>query len=185
MFRSISIIIALLTSPQAFAQADPIEYLQLKDRLDRPHDGYCLDVVGSGEYIRLDMPLSAHNCKGPQPYADEIVEYRSDQTLYFPAYGGCVTVMGLNDRALAGNALMLKGCGVEQPFLNASNFQKFEFNDQEQMQLLGSDLCIAAGTESHTTYSPDHKWRSLMMQRCDEVEPSRSAWQLVPAGISQ
>lgn len=182
MWQKMIIALCLLGSGQAFSQPEAREYLQLKDRLDRPDDGYCLDVVGSGRHIRLDMPLTAHNCKGPQAYADEVVQYRSDQSLYFPAYEGCVTVMGLNDKALAGNALMLKACGAEQPFLNAKNFQQFEFNSQEQLQLKGSHLCIAAGTESHTTYSPDHRWRSLLMLPCEEADLARSVWQLVPAG---
>jgi hypothetical protein len=128
------------------------------------------------------MPLTAHNCKGPQIYADEVVQYRSNQSLYFPAYDGCVTVMGLNDKALAGNALMLKACGVEQPFLNAKHFQRFEFNSKGQIQFIGSHLCIVAGTESHTTYSPEHRWRSLLMLPCTEADLAHSVWQLVPAG---
>jgi hypothetical protein len=163
MFQKLIVAILLIGSVQALSQPELKQYLQLKDRLDRPSDGYCLDVVGSGKHIRLDMPLTAHNCKGPQIYADEVVQYRSNQSLYFPAYDGCVTVMGLNDKALAGNALMLKACGVEQPFLNAKHFQRFEFNSKGQIQFIGSHLCIVAGTESHTTYSPEHRWRSLLM----------------------
>ena len=182
MFQKLIVAILLVGSGQALSQPEPKQYLQLKDRLDRPSDGYCLDVVGSGKHIRLDMPLTAHNCKGPQIYSDEVFQYRSNQSLYAPAYDGCVTVMGLNDKALAGNALMLKACGVEQPFLNAKNFQKFEFNSKGQIQLIGSHLCIAAGAESHTTYSPEHRWRSLLMLSCAEADLTHSVWQLVPAG---
>ena len=165
-----------------FSETLKPKYLQLKDRLDRPSDGYCIDVAGSGNYIRFDVPLTAHNCKGPQPYADEVIEYRNDKSIYFPAYNGCVTVMGINDKALSGNALMLKGCGIEEPFLNAKNFQKFEFNTKGQLQLVGSHLCMSAGDESHTTYSLEHRWRSLLMLPCSAVEASRSVWQIVDAG---
>lgn len=182
MLRILLTGLAIVASAQALSQPLSAQYLQLKDKLDRPTDGYCLDVVGSGKYIRTDMPLTAHNCKGPQIYADEVVQYRSDNSLYFPKYNACVTVMGLNDKALAGNALMLKDCGVEQPFLNAKRFQKFEFNTKGQMQLAGSHLCIVAGTESHTTYSPEHRWRSLFMLSCNEVDLKRSVWQFVPGG---
>ena len=51
----VAIFLSIVTSP-VFSQAQPQRYLQLKDKLDRPIDGYCLDVVGSGKYIRLDMP---------------------------------------------------------------------------------------------------------------------------------
>ena len=185
VFQTVLIGITITASSQALSQSVSQQYLQLKYRLDRPNDGYCLDVVGSGKYIRLDMPLTAHNCKGPQIYDDEVVKYRSDKTLYFPSYDGCVTVMGLNDKALAGNALMLKKCGVEQPFLNAKRFQKFEFNSNGQIQLVDSHLCIVAGSESHTTYSLDHKWRSLLMTPCDQADLKRSVWQFVPAGYQQ
>ena len=185
MFQKIIIAIALIGSGQALSQPTSPQYLQLKDRLDRPGDGYCLDVVGSGKHIRLDMPLTAHNCKGPQVYADEVVQFRSDQSLYFPAYDGCVTAMGLNDKALPGNALMLKACGVAQPFLNARKFQRFEFNAQGQVMLVGSHLCLTAGGESHTTYSLEHKWRSLFLLTCAEAELTHSVWNLVPAGYNR
>lgn len=90
LLKPLSLVVFFAISNQALALLEVKQYLQLKDRLDRPTDGYCLDVVGSGQHIRLDMPLTAHNCKGPQVYADEVVEYRSDQSLYFPAYQGCV-----------------------------------------------------------------------------------------------
>jgi len=185
MFRILFTGIAILASAQVLSQPLSQQYLQLKDKLDRPLDGYCLDVVGSGQYIRTDMPLTAHNCKGPQVYADEVVQHRSDKTLYFPKYDSCVTVMGINDKALAGNALMLKKCGVDQPFLSAKHFQKFESNPKGQIQLLGSHLCIIAGTESHTTYSSEHRWRSLFMMPCSEVDLKRSVWQLVSAGYQK
>ncbi|WP_298444734.1 hypothetical protein [uncultured Ferrimonas sp.] len=182
MIKYIFVAAASLISFNAFSDSLTPYYLQLKDRLDRPSDGYCVDVAGNGEYVRFDVPLTAHNCKGPQPYADETIEYRKDNTIYFPSYNGCVTVMGINDKALSGNALMLKGCGIEEPFLNAKNFQKFEFNSKGQVQLEGSHLCMAAGPESHTTYTQMHKWRSLLMLPCSEVELSRSVWEVVPAG---
>lgn len=177
--------ISVFAACHAFSQPALHHYLQLNDRLDRQSDGYCLDVVGSGTYIRLDMPLTAHNCKGPQVYFDEVVQYRVDKTLYFPAYDRCVTVMGINDKALIGNALMLKECGIDEPFLNAKRFQQFEFKENGQLKLMDSNLCISVGVESHTTYSLKHKWRSLFMDRCAETDIKRSAWKFVPAGYEK
>ena len=48
----------------ASATAADLIHVRLKDRLDRPDDGYCLDILGTGGNLRLDMPLFAHNCKG-------------------------------------------------------------------------------------------------------------------------
>jgi len=100
--------------------------MKLINTLDRA-DGYCVDVVGSGNYVRFDMPLNTHNCKKGL-YADEAVIYRSDGAIFFPAYDGCLTVMGLNNHALPYNALMVKKCNVDEPFLKATKFQKFTVN---------------------------------------------------------
>lgn len=175
--------VSLITPFVAFAS--DYEYLQLIDKLDRPVDGYCLDVVGSGPNIRFDMPLTAHNCKGPQVFFDEVVTLREDGTLYFPKYKGCVTVMGNNKTALPKNALMLKECGAQQPFLNATHFQKFEFNKKNQLQLKNSNLCITSGNISHTTFSPHHRWRSLYMEYCEHIENRFSSWHFITAGVKQ
>ena len=42
---------------------DKVHFMELLDTLDRKQDGYCLDIVGSGNNVRLDMPLTTHNCK--------------------------------------------------------------------------------------------------------------------------
>lgn len=154
-------------------------HMRLLDDLDRPQDGWCLDVVGSGPHIRFDMPLIAHNIK-PGLYADEAVEFTADGQIRFPAYPGyCVTVMGLNQYALPGAALMLKECGAELPFLNAPKFQTFELLENNQVRLVGSDLCITVGAVSERTFDPTHAWRTLYMERCEDCDLSRSTWKFV------
>lgn len=154
-------------------------HFRLVDDLDRPQDGWCLDVVGSGPHVRFDMPLIAHNCK-PGLFADEAVEFGENGQIRFPAYPNtCVTVMGLNQHALAGAALMLKTCGEELPFLNAPMFQFFEFTEDGRVRLQGTDLCITVGDESKETFDPTHRWRTLYMERCDEVEPALARWRMV------
>ena len=151
--------------------------LKLIHLLDRS-DGYCIDIVGSGNRIRFDMPLITHNCKGPE-YADEAVIHRTDGTLYFPAYKGCVTVMGLNNSALPYNGLMLKKCNVDQGFLKSTKFQKFSINKNQQVQLNGTNLCLTAGDLSRETFSDAHRWRSLYMQICAVADKKLSQWHLV------
>ena len=154
-------------------------HMRLVDDMDRPQDGWCIDVVGSGQHIRFDMPLIAHNIK-PGLYADEAVVFTDDGKIQFPAYPGyCVTVMGLNQYALAGASLMLKPCGQEIPFLNAPKFQTFEHLDNGMVRLKDSNLCITVGDESKETFDPTHAWRTLYMERCDECNPARSTWKFV------
>lgn len=153
------------------------QHLKLINLLDRK-DGYCLDVAGSGNHVRFDLPLLTHNCKEGL-YADEAVVYNKDKTISFPAYNTCLTVMGVNDSALPYNALMLKRCNIDEPFLKSTRFQKFSLTDNNQVQLDGSNLCITAGDTSKITYSPDHRWRSLYMQECHLADKSLSQWHFI------
>ena len=161
------------------AFADWLEHsvhMRLVDNLDRK-DGWCLDVVGSGPHIRFDMPLIGHNCKAGL-YADEAVEFRENGTITFPAYeNSCVTVMGLNDNALKGTSLMLKQCGAQIPFLNAANFQQFEHLKNGTVQLKNTNLCITMGDESNTTFDKTHAWRSLYLERCEDLDMNRATWE--------
>ena len=153
-------------------------HFKLKNSLDRPVDGYCLDVVGSGRYIRFDMPLTAHNCKGPQLYRDEAVIIEGSK-IKFPAYGACATVAGINGRALPGAALVPRQCGERSPFMEAENLQRFTFHPDGGVELAGSGLCMTVSDQSDSTFEPAHRWRPLYMARCSEVDPSRSQWEFV------
>ena len=175
-------VFAFMVSSRAIAHDNWREeamHMRLVDDLDRPQDGWCLDVVGSGSHIRFDMPLIGHNCK-PGLFADEAVTFEKDGRITFPAYGdACVTVMGLNQSALAGAALMLKQCGQEIPFLNAPQFQYFEHLDNKTMRLKSTELCITVGDQSKGTFDPTHGWRTLYMDRCADIDLSRAMWNFV------
>ena len=140
---ALSCALALSAGP-ALAQAAPPErppgHLRLIDKLDRPDDGYCLDIMGSGDHIRPDLPMTAHNCK-PGLYADEAVRLEPDGRLYFPAYRLCATVAGLNGRALAGAALVPRPCGERSAFMEADALQRFDIVDAACVHRSG-DLAI-------------------------------------------
>jgi hypothetical protein len=153
-------------------------HLRLINNLDRPQDGYCLDIIGSGQHIRFDLPLIAHNCK-PGLYADEAVKIEQNGYIRFPAYDKCVTVVGLNRRALPGSALMPRVCGEKIPFLDAENFQKFTLRKDGLVELADSGLCVTVGQKSDSTFSPDHRWRPLFVESCELAGPARSRWKFV------
>jgi hypothetical protein len=44
--------------------------------------------------------------------------------------------------------------------------------------VVGSDLCVAAGTESTDASGPSHVWRVLSVQRCDSVAVELMTWQV-------
>lgn len=156
-------------------------HLRLVDPLDRPQDGYCLDILGSGPHIRFDMPMTAHNCK-PGLYADEAVAWDRDGKIRFPAYDVCATVAGIQKTVLAGAAVMPRACDERSPFLEAQHLQHFIHRPDGRVELAGSGLCLSAGVESARTFAPDHRWRVLSMQRCQDVPLSHSRWRLVIPG---
>ncbi len=175
----ILVLFTLLPSP-ALAWQDGAGYLELADRLDRPEDGYCLDLPGSGDWVDFSMPLNAHNCKLPGLYADEAVTFASPGVIRFPAYEGCVTAVGLNGRSLPGAPVMLRPCAGDvdesrQPFISAA-LQDFTHRDDGRIELSGTDLCLTAGDESDSTFSPTHRWRALTLQRCGKALASLSVW---------
>ncbi|QEY27215.1 RICIN domain-containing protein [Neisseria zalophi] len=153
-------------------------HLRLVNDLDRPQDGYCLDVVGSGDYVRFDMPMTAHNCK-PGLYADEAVVMEDNGMIHFPAYGVCATAAGINNTILAGAAVMPKGCGERSPFLEAQHLQHFVHRPDGRVELRGSGLCLTVGNESDSTFDPNHRWRTLFMQHCEQAPLSHSQWRFV------
>ena len=164
----------MMTALPSSAHDSP-SYMRLIDPLDRPDDGYCLDVLGSGGSFRPDMPLISHNCK-PGRAPDGMVALRQDGSLFLPAFNACVTVMGVNRKALAGGALMLKPCGAQEAFLRAAHFQSFTHRLDGRLELLNSDLCVTVGAQSAATFSPSHAWRTLFMLPCGQAPEKRSRW---------
>ncbi|MDO5056335.1 MAG: hypothetical protein Q4E06_03270 [Lautropia sp.] len=165
-------------SPALRARPTQPGHLKLVDTLDRPQDGYCLDILGSGPYIRFDMPMTAHNCK-PGLYADEAVIWEAGGRIRFPAYDVCATVAGIQQTVLPGAAIMPRTCGESSPFLEARHLQHFIHRPDGRVELAGSGLCLAVGEESARTFDPSHRWRTLSVQRCTQVPLARSRWQVV------
>lgn len=165
------------SAPPPAVQAPPVGktgQLRLADNLDRT-DGYCLDILGSGEYIRFDMPMTVHNCK-PGLYEDEAVMWEADGKIRFPAYNACATAAGINQTVLAGAAVMPRVCGERSPFLEAQYLQHFVYRADGRVELSGSGLCLTAGGDSAATFDAGHRWRTLSLQKCNDVPLSHSQW---------
>jgi hypothetical protein len=153
-------------------------HLRLKDRLDRPQDGYCFDILGTPGNMRLDLPLFAHNCK-TRLTPDSAVVFDSMGRIVFPAVNGCVTIAGVNSVALPGASVLVRECDEASPFFEAAKLQRFSFGKEGQLELVDSGLCLAVGATSATTYSPADRWRSLFVDDCRSVESSRARWELI------
>ena len=168
------------TASHAQSGVDTLQYLKLVDHLDRPEDGYCLDIPGAGGHFRLDKPLTAHNCK-PGAAPDGVIQHRANGTLWFSALDLCVTAMGTNGNALPGAALMAKPCVEDAAFADSSELKRFEFTDDQKLALTGSDLCLVAGPRSAPTFSASHRWRTLYLDDCESAPRDRSQWAMVEA----
>lgn len=163
---------------EAAAAAPVASHLRLVDRLDRPEDGYCIDILGTGDYLRLDLPLFAHNCKRGLT-TDSAVVFEADGSIRFPAVDRCITVAGVNSLALPGASVLLRGCGEASAFFETAELQRFELHADGRLTLKSTGLCLAVGAESAVTYSSFDRWRALFVENCERVPAARSRWEFV------
>jgi hypothetical protein len=169
----------LIAAVTTNATAADLIHVRLQDRLDRPDDGYCLDILGTGTNLRLDIPLFAHNCKGGAT-TDSAIIYTGKGQLVFPYPAVCVTAFGVNNTVLPGTSVLLRPCDERKPYFAATGLQKFDYLVNGQFKLRDSELCLAVGNKSSTTHSPLDRWRVLSLESCANTELSHSAWELVP-----
>ena len=165
-------------SPASPASPDSLVHLRLLDRLDRPKDGYCVDILGTPRNMRVDLPLFAHNCK-PFLTRDSAVVFTSDGLIKFPAVDRCITVAGVNSAALPGASILLRKCNESMPFFETSRLQRFTHRDDGRLAVAGSELCLTVGPQSAATYSPSDRWRTLYVDNCATAKPARSRWEFV------
>ena len=115
------------------------------DRLDRPEDGYCLDIPGPPQNLFLQLPLFAHNCS-PSLKIDTAVEFTSEGFIKFPRVDRCVTVAGVKT-ALPGSSIMLSECNPSNFVIDISVRQRFTHRDDGSLALSGTELCLAMGLD--------------------------------------
>jgi hypothetical protein len=180
MIGGFFLLAAQIFGPRPASSASPAlpTHLRLLDRLDRPGDGYCVDVLGTPGNMRVDVPLFAHNCK-PSLTSDSAVVFTSGGLIRFPAVDRCFTVAGVNSIALPGVSILLRKCNEETPFFETSRLQRFTHREDGSLALAGSELCLTVGPRSAPTYSPSHRWRALFVDDCATAEPARSRWEFV------
>ncbi len=177
-------LVALANGAQAQQWAKDSKVLRLLDRLDRPQDGYCVDVVGVGLASRTDLPLIAHNCSS-QRSPDEAVRIDNSGLIRFPAFKLCVTAMGINGLALPGSAILLRRCGELSSFMDASDLQEFSQHPDGRLTLGTTNLCLTVGSNSARTYSTQHRWRALYLEDCATTPPERSRWEFTTIKAKQ
>ena len=163
--------------PASSASHDSEVHLRLVDRLDRPEDGYCLDIPGPPSNVFIQLPLFAHNCS-PSLKIDTAVEFTSEGFIKFPRVDRCVTVAGVKS-ALPGSSIMLSECNPTNLLIDISPRQRFTHRDDGSLALSGTKLCLTVGPRSAETLFPVHRWRPLFVDDCAAAKPARSRWEFV------
>lgn len=166
-----------IVSPAYGEQKTPF-HLRLVNRLDRPEDGYCLDILGTPNNMRINLPLFAHNCKSTLT-PDSAVIFNPSGQIKFISVNRCITVAGVNSNAVPGASILLRKCDEILPFFETSALQRFIHRKDGRISIISSDLCLTVGTESAETYSPYHRWRALFVEDCNNADASRSKWEFI------
>lgn len=152
-------------------------HLRLVDRLDRPEDGYCLDIPGAPPNLLIRVPLFVHNCN-PSLKSDNTVMFTAEGYIRFPAVDRCVTAAGVKV-SLPGASIMLGKCNPPNPVIDVSKRQRFTHHKNGTLALTGTNLCLAVGDRSAPTLSPVHRWRTLFVVDCTTANSARSRWEFV------
>ncbi len=176
LFALLAVCLTLSLFSVSVAQEPTLGHLRLKEHLDRPRDGYCLDIPGVGQNMRLQAPIFAHNCKS-RLTSDSAMHLRGDNKLEFTAVSQCITVAGINGKALPGSAIILRPCGYRVAFFDSGPLQTFSFDSDGRLILDGTNLCLAVGTKSDVTYSPADRWRVLSVEDCEQTPARYTQWE--------
>jgi hypothetical protein len=166
-----------IVSP-AYGEQKTQFHLRLVNRLDRPGDGYCLDILGTPNSMRINLPLFAHNCKSTLT-PDSAVIFNPSGQIKFPSVNRCITVAGVNSNAVPGASILLRKCDEMLPFFETSALQHFIHRKDGRISIIGSELCLTVGAKSAETYSPYHRWRTLFVEDCTNADASRSKWEFI------
>ncbi len=177
-------LVLLANGAEAQQWAEGSKVLRLLDRLDRPQDGYCVDVLGVGLGARTDLPLFVHNCSSER-HPDEAVRFDDSGLIRFPAYMLCVTAMGVNGLSLPGSAILLRPCGERSLFIDAAALQHFSHHSDGRLTLANTNLCLTVGFRSTRTYSKQHRWRALFLEDCAIAPIKRSRWEFTTIEANQ
>ncbi len=148
--------------------ADSLTQVRLVDPVDEP-EFYCLDLSGWGANLKLEEPLQAHTWK--LRGADDQMFAFQDGKILVGNTGRCLQVAVSSGKPLAGVAIVARECGD-------SPLQSLTLEDNGQISVAASGLCLAAGTESTDASGPSHIWRVLSAQPCDTTSAELTTWQI-------
>ena len=172
--------------------AGPIDItgqLRLASYLDDPQ-GYCIDVPGFFDSIRLDAPLQAHTCK-PREY-DQTYKFYLPQAQYsdrartqiiLTARDRCLSV----DSVSADGELNLMAALCDNSSQASTRQDFFTTSDGKLLTAIGGRLprrapylyCIGvAEGPGEPAGGRNHLRRDLVLYYCDDADPALITWEL-------
>ncbi|MSO66049.1 MAG: hypothetical protein EXQ85_09715 [Alphaproteobacteria bacterium] len=131
--------------------------------------GFCLDVPGYKEGVKVDQPLQVHTCKQNLWREDEIFDQRSitHGILYMPTFGLCVQA----EDASVGARLRLTDC-------RENVRQRWGYRSSGELVLAGSSaLCVTVDAgEPRPTRRPEFVMRDVSLDTCAVDARARQGW---------
>jgi hypothetical protein len=93
--------------------------------------GYCLDIRGEGQTLRLDEPLQLHTCKYGGPIDDQRFEPTAEGAIRASVYNRCLAATNLE----AGAQLLVRPCA-------SAPIQRWTMTSGRLSPASRSDLCV-------------------------------------------
>ena len=147
--------------PSTSALASPA-LLRTAAALDEPR-GYCVDISGFRETLRLDDPLQAHTCKYGAPHEDQLFDVDATGAIRTREYDRCLAAADLEE----GAKLLARPCAN-------SRTQRWSLSAGRLSPAARPELCVSlqgkrgeiAGTP--ILISPVYRRRDLALARCGD-----------------
>jgi triacylglycerol lipase len=162
----VALLLVVLSPAASYADAGLLRTIHALDEAR----GYCLDVPGPPETLRLDDPLQAHTCKYGAPLDDQRFERTADGAIRTAMYNRCLAAAALEP----GARLLLRTCA-------AAPAQRWSMAWGRLSPASAPDLCVAVAGEkgepagTPILISPVYRRRDVVLERCaDAREASQS-----------
>jgi acetyl esterase len=163
----VALLLVVLSPAPSYADAGLLRTIHALDDAR----GYCLDVPGPPEMLRLDDPLQAHTCKYGAPLDDQRFERTADAAIRAAMYNRCLAAAAL----ASGARLLLRGCA-------ATPVQRWSMAWGRLSPASRPDLCVAvAGAKGEPAgtpilISPVYHRRDVVLERCAETREAAQSF---------
>jgi hypothetical protein len=149
---------------------------RLVDPLDEP-EGYCADIPGHLDTLRLDDPMQAHTCKS----VDDTCDAMDDQVFTADApFPGMIYAV-FHDRCVgapevvSGGDIFFLACDV------ASSGQGWSLDAEGRIHAAADDsLCwaVATGAEGDVAGGESNLRRPMALRTCGSIDAAYTTWQV-------